>query len=1110
MKVCDIDRGEHTTVELKPETGSGFETTFSSTSEVSLFAPDDHESVLLRFGDKVFGVQGIDPQHQHRLSQLIARNLPRLAWVVSALPKGTRNPETIVVEVIEFPSENIWPEPVHLGVDEKTVDAVRRKRKSLVSIDDVVKWLNDKILLPEVGGTNRVLLSGSPTPQADLRSAFRLYGKGVAVDVARDADDKLVVNRVVEARRPTSNDERRPVLLVRGHFQFIDYTVAGRFRGTARTQLDQLVEDADSYLGLWREYNKLERQSILRRAQEFGWMPYSSCRQLSDGRWRFKVDDDGGLEARIRFLEDNELVELEASTTPPPELSQPLGTAEDGENSGRRTRVFAGECTGFLRNRSEAILRPPIVWGEEEVKPPSSGVVFISLSGDRMRLKRREKAQSLIASAECPMPQLGLLIEGKVVPERRRRAEKALSTAARDVFGGEPTEMQIKALKVALNTPDIALVQGPPGTGKTRTIAALQTRLAEITEDKERVSNRALISSYQHDAVENVASATHVFGLPAVKIGRKRGEVEESDGFERWRRERVEAVQVQLGRPGETPLGVALKKCRDLALAYINTPSRSDDIAQLLQDVRDLAGPHIPPTLNDELLERQQSARSPLSSLAGEDDDQSLVLKAVRGLRVDAVTFSDDGPMQARRALRRLEQAGLADSEALELLALAADWDEEEAPTFLDDLKSLQAKLIDSLQPTEPVAGPPLVNADLEALLTKVVDALREKLRSSGGGVEEVLAEYLDDLEYDQRGTRSAVERYTVVLAATCQQAVGYQMSQQKGDIVVFETVVVDEAARANPLDLFIPMSLAERRIILVGDHRQLPHILEHEIERDLDRDVNEKTEEMLRRSLFERLFVAMRKRELADGIPRTVTLNVQYRMHSLLGEFVSDTFYAPFGEAFASGRDAGEFTHDIRHYDDAVAAWVDVPMGRGRESGRLSKRRTAEAKWLAQEVRRVMDERPDFSVGVISFYSAQVDEILCHLETVGLAELTDDGGYRIAETARETRDRSGRLKERLRVGSVDAFQGKEFDVVFLSVTRCNSIEATDEQSLRRKYGHLMLENRLCVAMSRQQRLLVVVGDSAMLQPEAAKQSLRGLVRFYEMTGGAHGKRLRS
>ena len=51
------------------------------------------------------------------------------------------------------------------------------------------------------------------------------------------------------------------------------------------------------------------------------------------------------------------------------------------------------------------------------------------------------------------------------------------------------------------------------------------------------------------------------------------------------------------------------------------------------------------------------------------------------------------------------------------------------------------------------------------------------------------------------------------------------------GNDTVFRTVIVDEAARSNPLDILIPMALAERRIILVGDHRQLPHILEPDIE---------------------------------------------------------------------------------------------------------------------------------------------------------------------------------------------------------------------------------------------------------------------------------------
>jgi len=148
---------------------------------------------------------------------------------------------------------------------------------------------------------------------------------------------------------------------------------------------------------------------------------------------------------------------------------------------------------------------------------------------------------------------------------------------------------------------------------------------------------------------------------------------------------------------------------------------------------------------------------------------------------------------------------------------------------------------------------------------------------------------------------------------------------------------------------------------------------------------------------------------------------------------------------------------------------------------------------------------RPDLSFGVISFYAGQVDGILAELEPLGIAEQLPDGSFRVADAWRETRGMDGHLKERIRVGTVDAFQGKEFDVVFLSMTRSNDLPITDNRSLRRKFGHLMLENRLCVAMSRQQRLLIVVGDSGMLRGEVAEQSLAGLVAFRKLCEGRHG-----
>lgn len=76
-----------------------------------------------------------------------------------------------------------------------------------------------------------------------------------------------------------------------------------------------------------------------------------------------------------------------------------------------------------------------------------------------------------------------------------------------------------------------------------------------------------------------------------------------------------------------------------------------------------------------------------------------------------------------------------------------------------------------------------------------------------------------------------------------------------------------------NSLDLFIPMSMGEKRIILVGDHKQLPHILEPELEQDLisQESLDESLIKGLRESLFARLF-----RQMSWNV--RMELNAQYR----------------------------------------------------------------------------------------------------------------------------------------------------------------------------------------------------------------------------------------
>ena len=392
-----------------------------------------------------------------------------------------------------------------------------------------------------------------------------------------------------------------------------------------------------------------------------------------------------------------------------------------------------------------------------------------------------------------------------------------------------------------------------------------------------------------------------------------------------------------------------------------------------------------------------------------------------------------------------------------------------------------------------------------------VVDILTEKVKETAPGADVAIAGWLEALENDPEGIRETVRHYSMVLAATCQQSVSRPMADAKsGEDTVFRTVIVDEAARSNPLDLLIPMSLAERRIILVGDHRQLPHLLEPDIEREIERSAQEETRSALQQSLFEKLFTELHKREKSDGVKRTVTLNTQYRMHPLLGQFVSEQFYEPYGEGFSSPRIEEEFAHEVSLKNGIslagkVAAWIDVPHNLESESNDRSKRRPVEARRVAQEAYVVVSQHPELSVGVITFYAAQRDEILSSMSN-DLTESDNEGGFRVRDQWHQTRD--GR--ERLRIGTVDAFQGKEFDIVFLSLTRSNHVQVNNEATRRKRYGFLLLENRLCVAMSRQHRLLVVVGDSSMASGTEAEESVPSLCAFRKICEEENGSVIRT
>jgi len=1072
-------------------------------AEAVLLYAERESKVMLRVGEEVLGVEGEGRRNEELLADLCTRHLPRLTWVVDA------GQQSLTIQVHTFLKSLPVP-PMELGVDEKVLEALERIDRKLRSPERALKWLEEQFLLESRDGKRGFVTADSATGNC----AFALFGRTVRVFIRRakraDQSDVLLVDKIVCGRGQGGEQ----LTLLSGDLRFVDATVAGRLRADAAAQISSLVTSGSSFLDVWNRYGQIENEASLRRARKAGTIKYDHVESLPDGRYRFSLAEECTLDSAERFrqaLSEEQGLGIEALDEVPEVLTREMTWAEYEAQPRTNNTVspasFKSEVILQPRERSLTLAQR----GDEDVAPPDVGFLVVSLQGDKKRLERRSEAEQAIREARCPMPQLGLLLEGRdIEPPRYGSIEPMTSTVRQKVFGSRsPTPTQEEAIRVALNTPDIALIQGPPGTGKTTVIVAIVERLQEIWDTSGGVQGRLLLSGFQHDAVENAIQRMSVNGLPAIKFGNRPNSMDGDRAdmiISRWSQERSAEIRKNLP---PRPASALQKEVSTVKQSYVMAPGTLEQTAAMLKGVAKTVEGNVSESLTSRLFELAQELDERARLARGDDPELERLVRCVRALRVDATAFADDGPRNAYRLRRELVGTEYLDEHDNKLLEAAARWSGHESPLLFDGLRALRRKLQLKLLPTDRTKNVvPRVREDVLDLLLEVEGHLEERFSRSRDAADEATWSFLDALENDPEAVKLAVISYTSVFAATCQQSARKELAQLKGGDG-YDTVVVDEAARANPLDLFIPLAKAKRRIILVGDHRQLPHIIDRELERELEEmlassenDVDRLTSEMLNESLFERLFKDLKKREEKDKIRRTVTLDEQYRMHPVLGQFVSDQFYANHGEAFRSPTPAAEFMHSLPGYS-GPAAWIRAPITLGAEKKDKQRKtisRLVEAQALVAELKQLMDspEGRKLTFGVISFYKEQVFEIEKELANVGMAVLHDDAPTEIVEPYNELQLPNGRVVERLRVGTVDAFQGMEFDVVFLSMVRSNRLPDTPD-AWRGKYGHLMLPNRTCVAMSRQKRLLIAVGDDKMFATTNAQEAVGPLAAFLKI-----------
>lgn len=1022
---------------------------------------------------------------------------PETQWVLQDVRKGS------VFLRYFTPQKALVLPRLDILIDTRAVDQMRQSRH--IDSDDVAAaaaWLSDEFVCTDpLNGTSMVFLAiyGS-----DRKGQVQLVGRRYALDLREDAQGALWFERL--ARRPRSVEQ--PFTLLFADVHVTDAAAGVKPDGVG--QADKLRAAATTpggYLDLWRLYGQREWDRTLRRGAKIQALPYTGVLPVSaeGGGWILQSDPALLQAFWKRWQEEvNDSEQAEVGDTPPDWSAE-----RDLEAPGTRKRAP-------IKGRI-SLGKGGLVLETDDREPPCPGYVYLSLAGHRTQHLRRIRARQSIEGG-YGVPGLSALLLDIPLPRVRASTLQPLTRHVRETFHqGRPTQRQIEALDVALNTPDVALIIGPPGTGKTQVIAALERRLSELNEGQV-IAQEVLISSFQHDAVENALGRTRVYGLPAIKVGGRRDHTGE-DPLAAWMHEQEANVHAVLTDLKEVhPQYEAFSSLQTLIrnLLILGSPPERrtadlDTLIRLLDEVERHGGVRAGYAWRQRWSSLRTQVVGVRTGVVVPSERRLELRRNVRALRTVLVSFMDDGPERASSLLNKASSyPGWLQPEELATLE-EAEVAHAPAETLLQALADLQLQLLDRLMDERrSLAQRNRLPDEVRDLLKELQARLASAVVSSRWGSIAAIERYQDALEVQPRRVRQAVETYSSVVGATCQQAVSRQMallkdgSEEAISGLRFGSVVVDEAARANPLDLFIPMALARRRVVLVGDPRQLPHLLDAEIEEEIRAERGDQlASATYQQSLFERLWRQFERRKSIDGISRVVMLDQQFRMHPRLGDFVSKHFYEKAGLGRVhSGRPESDFTLTLPDFGYAVAAWVDVPASEGLEgrpaAGSTTRIRDAEAKRISSLVRRLLEQLPaEASIGVITFYSGQRDAI-CKALGSGQQPVMEwvDGAWRVRETLAQLPSGG----ERLRVGTVDAFQGKEFDIVVLSVVRSNTrqveIPSPEAESAEQerfesqasgRYGHLRTPNRLNVAMSRQRRILIAVGDRAMFEGPVAE-----------------------
>lgn len=533
-----------------------------------------------------------------------------------------------------------------------------------------------------------------------------------------------------------------------------------------------------------------------------------------------------------------------------------------------------------------------------------------------------------------------------------------------------PNEEQKKAVKTAISQA-VTFIWGPPGTGKTTTVNHLVPFFALKHE-------RVLVTSYTNTAVDQV--------LSAAKKGLTREAIE--DG-----------AIIRLGRPKDPNVNedilleeVVKRKSAALLqeqeflkaqLEHLKTQEKEWDwwntkfverstlsssirqyessVACALQDRRRL----------ESHLKSCRTSREELTAKLQEATQSGFLRRLIKGLNPDRIQADiDDVDRKIEGFNRELTATDDRLTRAEGSLAQARQ-----------NMTAVQSDM-DRRHPI-PSAGQ----------VSEGLSHCRRGMENANSRLNEI-AGTLKDM------TRKVIEAAVVIGCTLSKLATTKEAYESR-----FANVIVDEISMTPQPHLWFCAGLAEKRIILLGDFRQLPPICTAE---------TPEAQQRIARSIFYEAGILDEAGKVVTGNPRLTSLLRQYRMHPVIGELANTLVYSEDGNALvhcASEQTTtdGRLSDPVKGAPLVICDTSSIDPWCSRPANGYSRYNLYSAVVAVRLAEIAVASNPDIEIGIASPYATQA---------------------RLIQRLLVTRQLSGNVK----AATIHRFQGNERDLIIVDL----------------------------------------------------------------------------